>query len=179
MASHRLCAHACTLTTRVRGCKPHNDHIEFTTTTSFTRYYCSHRDRIHNSLNQRKNSVCCVRGYPRSGWGEHMGGFKWAGGPLQTAQVLAVLPFDYGSTAPSARIINRQQHRMEIKARSRSGSIDGIAHRRTQRHAPVRRAMSALAMYNGVSGQPFEPMREDRRIFSSSIEQAAKDRKAH
>jgi len=75
-----------------------------------------------------------------------MGGFKWAGGPLQTAQVLAVLPFDYGSTAPSARIINRQQHRMEIKARSRSGSIDGIAHRRTQRHAPVRRAMSALAV---------------------------------
>lgn len=37
IASRVLCAHACRFIARVRECKPHNHHIEFISTTSFTR----------------------------------------------------------------------------------------------------------------------------------------------
>jgi hypothetical protein len=75
-----------------------------------------------------------------------MGGFKWAGGAVQAAQVVAVSPFDCGSTAPSARTIRRDQRWMETKAQFRSSPIDDICRRKMWQHAPVRQAMSAPAM---------------------------------
>src|SRR5215475_7069728 len=75
-----------------------------------------------------------------------MGGFEWAGGAVQAAQVVAVSPFDCGSTAPSARIISRHHCWMEMKAQFRSSPIDDIRRRKMWQHAPVRQAMSASAM---------------------------------
>jgi hypothetical protein len=65
---------------------------------------------------------------------------------VQPAQVVAVSQYDSGNTAPSARILHRQQQQMEIKAQFRSLPIDGTRRRKMLRHAPVRQAMSALAM---------------------------------
>src|SRR5215467_637 len=67
-----------------------------------------------------------------------MGGFKWAGGAVQAAQVVAVSPFDYGNTAPSARIIDRDQFR--------SSPIDDLRRPKMWHHALVCQAMSASAM---------------------------------
>lgn len=77
---------------------------------------------------------------------------------MQAAQVVAVSRFDSGNTAPSGRILHREQQQMEIKAQFHSLPIDGTRRRRMLRHAPVRQAMSALAMSsrNGDDGHPYQ-----------------------